>query len=337
MKADKHEGCGPAGPAGRDRGRHGAVGDLGQSQARKHRRFEQTVEHTEQKHDKADQRDQGADFLAQPDLVVRGTRRAALQGLGEPVEAVADGLMRNMLGRVRHIGRIQHPGGALRDVAIDLARVDGAFGAKQRPEFGALRDVARPLDAPHQVRKFLVLGEHQRDIARPARGALGGERLAGRGSLQHHRLVVVGHRGRGGKDGPAAHRMALKADIVLVDEVEAAQMRQPIGAAKAVGEGRRIAVAVAGLVERQHHIAPAGKFDGEAILGLARIDVAVHRQNAGGRGLGGRVGRDVEQGTHDVALGAGKPNIPDLDAAGGLRQISQHGAGQNQNRSGNGQ
>ena len=66
-------------------------------------------------------------------------------------------------------------------------------------------------------------------------------------------------------------------------------MRQSIGAAKAVGEGGRVAVAVAGLVERQHHVTAAGEFDGKAVLGLARIDVAVNRENAGGRGLRGGI------------------------------------------------
>jgi hypothetical protein len=129
--------------------------------------------------------------------------------------------------------------------------------------------------------------------------------------------------------------VALEPDIVLVDDVEAAQMRQPIGAAKAIGESRRIAVAMAGLVQRQHHITPAGKFDSKAILGLARIDVAVHGQDTGGGGLGGRVRWDVEQGAHGVALGAGKADIPYLNSPRGLRQISEHSASQNQNRAGN--
>ncbi len=59
-------------------------------------------------------------------------------------------------------------------------------------------------------------------------------------------------------------------------------MRQPIGPAKTACEGRRIAVAVAGLVEVEHHVTAAGKFDGKAILGLPRIDVAVNCENAGG-------------------------------------------------------
>jgi hypothetical protein len=68
---------------------------------------------------------------------------------------------------------------------------------------------------------------------------------------------------------------------------------------------------------------------------VARIDVAVHGQNAGGRGLGGRVRWDVEQGAHDVALGAGKAHILDLDSARGLRQISEQSAGKNQNHTDN--
>ena len=42
--------------------------------------------------------------------------------------------------------------------------------------------------------------------------------------------------------------------------------RQP---AESVREGRRIAVAVAGLVEGEHHVTAAGELDGKAILGLA--------------------------------------------------------------------
>jgi hypothetical protein len=129
--------------------------------------------------------------------------------------------------------------------------------------------------------------------------------------------------------------VALQPNIVLVDDVEASQIDQPVRTAKPVGEGRRIAVAVAGLVERQHHITPAGKFDGKAVLGLARIDVAVNREYAGGGGLGGRIGRDVEQGAHGVALGALEAHILDFDAISGLRQPGQYPAGQNQNHSGN--
>ena len=129
--------------------------------------------------------------------------------------------------------------------------------------------------------------------------------------------------------------MTLEADIVLVDDVEAAQMGQAVGTAEAVGEGGRVAVAVAGLVEGQHHIAAAGELDGKAVLGLARIDVAVDRQNAGGRGLRRGIGGDVEQGTHGVALGALEPDVLDPDAAGGLGQVRQQSAGQDEDDTGN--
>jgi hypothetical protein len=129
--------------------------------------------------------------------------------------------------------------------------------------------------------------------------------------------------------------VTLEADIVLVDDVEAAQIRQPIGAAKAVGERGRVAVTVAGLVERQHHVTAAGEFDGKAVLGLARIDVAVNRKNAGGRGLRGRVGGDVEQGTHGIALGALEAHILDTDAARALGEVGEQAAGQDQDHSGN--
>ena len=243
--------------------------------------------------------------------------------------------MRNMLGRVRHVRRVQHPGGALGDVAIDLAGFDDARRAKQGPELRALGHVASQVDPPHQRGEFLILGEHQRDIARPACGSLGGKRLAGRRSLQHHRLVVVRHGRRGGENGPAAHRMTLEADIVLVDDVEAAQVRKAVGPAKAVGEGGRIAVAVAGLVEGEDHIAATGEFDRKAVLGLARVDIAVNGQNAGGRGLRGGVGRDVEQGAHGIARSALEAHILDPDTAGGLCEVRQQSAGQNENQSGN--
>ena len=52
--------------------------------------------------------------------------------------------------------------------------------------------------------------------------------------------------------------MDLKPDIALVDDAEAAQMRKPVGAAEAVGNGRWGAVAMTGLVRRQHPLAKRG-------------------------------------------------------------------------------
>src|ERR1019366_136944 len=101
---------------------------------REHGRLKQAVEYADQEDDKTDQRDQRADFPAEPDLVVRGAWGAALQRLGEPVEAVADGLMRNMLVRVRDRRGVEHPCGTLCDVAVDLAGFDGALGAEHGPE-----------------------------------------------------------------------------------------------------------------------------------------------------------------------------------------------------------
>lgn len=245
--------------------------------------------------------------------------------------------MGDVLGGMGDSRRVEHPGGALGDIAIDLAGFDRPLGAEHRPQFWALGDVASAIDAPHQVGKFLVLREHQGCVFRPVRRAVGGERLAGRRPLQHHRLVVVGHRGGGGEHGPAAHRVALQPDIVLVDDVEAAQMREPIGSAKAIGEGGRIAVAMAGLVEGEHHITAPGEFDRKAVLGLARIDVAVDGEDAGGGELRRGIRRDVEQGAHGVALGALEADILDPDAACGLGQIGEQPAGQNQNHANNGQ
>ena len=161
-------------------GRHGAVGDFGQPQPGIHRRFQQGIEGADQERDKSEQRYEGAEFLAEPDLVVGGQGRAALQRFGEPVEAVADRLMGDVLGRVGDGRGVEHPGGTLGDVAIDLAGLDRPLGPEHRPKFWALGDVPGQIHAPHQGREFLVLGEHQRDIARPAGSAFGGVRLAGR-------------------------------------------------------------------------------------------------------------------------------------------------------------
>ncbi len=315
--------------------RHGAVSDRGQAQTGEHLRLEQAVESADQQRDETGKRDQCAELLAEPDLVVGRPRRAALQRLGEPVEAVADRLMRDVLGRVRYRGRVQHPGGAGRRVAIDLARLDRPLRAEHRPQLGALGDIAGEIDAPHQGGEFLVLGKHQSGVARPAGGAVGCEWLTGRGALQHHRLVVIRHRGGCGQHRPAAHRVTLEADIGLVDDVEAAEIGEAVRAAKAVGKGGRVTIAMAGLVQRQHDIAAAGEFDGEAVLGLARIDVAVDGEDARCRGLRGGIRGDVEQGTHGVALGALEPDILDPDAACGLRQMGDEAAHHDQDRSQN--
>ncbi len=117
--------------------------------------------------------------------------------------------------------------------------------------------------------------------------------------------------------------MALEPDIVLVDELEAAEIGEAVRSAKPVREGGWIAVAMAGLVQCQHHIAAAGELDGEAVLGLARIDVAMDGKDARRRDLRRGIRRDVEQGAHGVALGALEPDILDPDAACGLREVGE--------------
>ena len=284
---------------------------------------------------KAEQRDQRADFLAEPDLVINRAGRAALQGFGEPVEAVADGLVGDVLGRMGNGGGVEHPRRALRDVAIDFARFHRALRAEQAPQFRALGDVAGLVDGPHQGREFVILGKHQRNVARPAWGAVGRERLAGGRALEHHRFVVVGRGGGRCQHGPAAHRVAFEPDIVLVHDFKAAQVGQPIGAAEPVCEGGRVAIAVAGLVEGEDHIAATGKLDGKAVLGLARIDVAMDREDAGGGELRRGIRWGVEQGAHGVALGAFEADVLDADAACGLGEMGEQAARQDQDHAQN--
>ncbi len=310
----QHERRGPAATAGyvlgRELGRQGAVGNFGQPQVRKHWGFEQAVEHADQEDDKADQRDQRADLLTEPDLVAGGAGCAALQGLGEPVEAVADRFVRNMLGRVGHRGRVEHPRGALRDVAIDLAGLDSALGAEQRPKLWALGDVARQIDAPHQGRRI----PH---IARtPVRHCAASLRFPRR--QMACRWMNPPAPSTCSRWASRRRRRARSSRPSSGPQGRYCSCRRCRGCAGAPAHRgrqnrwrrRAVAIAVAGLVEVKHHIAAAGKFDGKAILGLARIDVAVNRENAGGGGLRGGVRRNVEQGAHHVALGTLEPAHP---------------------------
>src|SRR5260370_15504489 len=114
-------------------------------------------------------------------------------------------------------------------------------------------------------------------------------------------------------------------------------MREPVGTAKAAGEGGRIAVAMAGLVEGEDHVTAAGEFDRKAVLGLARIDIAVDREDAGGGGLRGRVRRDVEQGAHGVARGALEADILGPDTAGGMGAVGVQSARYAKTHANNGQ
>src|SRR3954454_6677693 len=57
------------------------------------------------------------------------------------------------------------------------------------------------------------------------------------------------------------------------------------------------------------------------------------RENAGGRCLRRSVRRYIEQGAHGVALGALEADVVNADAAGGLGEMSQHSADEDQNHS----
>jgi len=80
--------------------------------------------------------------------------------------------------------------------------------------------------------------------------------------------------------------MALKPDIVWVNEIQRAQIGQRIEPAERVGEGWRRAIAVAGLVRREHDIAAARKLNREGGLSLTGVDIAVRGEDRGGWILG---------------------------------------------------
>src|SRR5262249_28998390 len=98
------------------------------------------------------------------------------------------------------------------------------------------------------------------------------------------------------------------------------QIGQSVRTAEAVGEGRRVRIAVTGLVKRQHDVAAACELDRKSILGLARIDVAVHGEYPRRRLLGGRRRRSGDEAAHGVALGPIEADTGDLDATVGLCQ-----------------
>ena len=126
--------------------------------------------------------------------------------------------------------------------------------------------------------------------------------------------------------------MTLEADVVLVDEVEAAQIAQSVGPAETVRESWRIAVAVAGLIERQHDVAPTGEFDREVALSLARIEVAMDGEHAGRRCFRRGIRGNEQQRTHGGAARSDESHVQDADTACGLNEICKESAGKHDQR-----
>jgi len=125
--------------------------------------------------------------------------------------------------------------------------------------------------------------------------------------------------------------MALEADVVLVDDVEAAKVGQAGGPAEAVGEGGRVGVAVAGLVEGEDDVAAPRELDREAVLGLSGVDIAVDREDCGSRSLGRRRLGHVEQRAHDAAARTVEAEIADGDpSAVGLDDPGREAADEGQ-------
>src|SRR5205814_2061714 len=83
----------------------------------------------------------------------------------------------------------------------------------------------------------------------------------------------------------------------------------------------------------QHHVTAAGKFDSKTLLRLAGIDIGMDCEKAGWGCLWRSVLGHVDEGAHGVGLWAFVAAVLDLDAAGGLGEMSQHAAGQDQNHS----
>ena len=106
--------------------------------------------------------------------------------------------------------------------------------------------------------------------------------------------------------------MAFQADVVFIDKIQGAQIVQGRFAAattakKASQRYGRFTITVPDHVGREDDIASSGKLDGKAVLGFARVDVAMHRQNARGRCVFRCPFRHIEQGAHQVTVNTHKP------------------------------
>src|SRR5688572_26595780 len=125
--------------------------------------------------------------------------------------------------------------------------------------------------------------------------------------------------------------MPFKPDVVLVDIGQTPQVSEPVGTAKAVGDGRWITVAVTCLVKRHDDIAATRELDRKAVLRLARIKIAVHREDSRCRRLLGGVDWNIDKGAHGVALGALETDVFDANSIRGLGEMGEQPAQKDQN------
>jgi hypothetical protein len=206
---------------------------------------------------------------------------------------------------------VERAGGAVGEAAVDPARLDRRVRAEQRAHLRARAGGATGRGAPHERRELVVLAEHEAEVAREGGRSLGRTEHAGRRARHHHRCVAVGHGGGRDQHGPAAHRVTGEHHLITIDEREGAQVRQGVGPAETAREGGRIGVAVAGLVDGEHHVAAARELDRVGRLRLVAVDVAVDRDHAGhGRGVRGGA-RPVELAVHHPTVGHGEAHVPD--------------------------
>jgi len=111
--------------------------------------------------------------------------------------------------------------------------------------------------------------------------------------------------------------MAFHADVLLVDDVQRAKVRESIGATEAIRKGGRIRIAMTCLIHLENDVAAPRKLNGKPGLGLSRIDVTVHRQNAGRRRFCRRSFRHEKERAHDSTVVPHKADIADLYLASG--------------------
>jgi hypothetical protein len=111
--------------------------------------------------------------------------------------------------------------------------------------------------------------------------------------------------------------VTLEADVGGIDEGLLDQPRER-GRPTIPGTQRRtVTEAMARLVGREHDVSAARQLDREAALRLARVDVAVHREDGWRGRLRRRVRRHVEMSGHLAVLLQRDPYVADVDASRG--------------------
>ena len=222
--------------------------------------------------------------------------------------------------------RQQHAPAAIGRIAIQPAGAGFGGDPKKSRQFLAAGDIRGALDAPHRPGEFIGGAIDHGDIPREARAA----RRADTRSRQHHRAIAIRQRRGGLQHGRAAGAVADQTDIARIHHRQSAQKPQPVQPSGPVGHRPPIAVAVAGLVERQHGIAAPGQFMRQTSLRNAAAQIVVHRQNTRRLVVQGRPRRQIQPRAKAQPIAARKAQVPHPDATDRLHEMRKRRPGQDE-------